>query len=290
MSNAINVAPAPEMSTSQTGVEEWRDITDPRVVPGRYQVSSFGRVRDLKRDIVFLQHTDRDGYLHISLARADGTIGGYSVHRLVAFAFLAAPEDPSYVIDHIDGNPQNNNADNLQWCSQMENINNPISLQRKKDAAQKRGPHKIRPVICVDTKQPFESVAKAAKAFGISPTSVAKSCKLDGLPVAGTVTTISGHTVYHFKYLEDWESGKVQQLRPIAHRNQPVRCTDEPEFEGDKRLFATVQEAADYFGITSSAVLRSCRRAAEGKPQRAQRKDWVVHHFEWYKPEEPKAD
>ena len=39
MSNEINVTPASEMSTSQTGVEEWRDITDPRVVPGRYQVS-----------------------------------------------------------------------------------------------------------------------------------------------------------------------------------------------------------------------------------------------------------
>ena len=288
MSGKDNVAPA--MSASQTGAEEWRFIEDPKIVPGRYQVSSLGRARDIKRGIIFSQHADRDGYLHINLTRTDGSISGYAVHRLVAFAFLPHPEDKTYVIDHIDGNPQNNCPTNLQWCSQLANVNNPITLERRYEAVKKRCKISQRPVICVDTGQRFDSVSKAADAFGISPTSVIKSCRLDGLPADGVVTKIDGRVIHYFKYLEDWISGKAQQLRPIAHRNQPVRCTDEPEFEGDRRYFETVKEAADYFGITTSAVLRSCRRAAAGKPQRAQRGDKLVHHFEWAQPETCKEE
>lgn len=42
------------------------------------------------------------------------TIG--SVHRLVAKAFLPNPDNLPEV-DHIDGNPSNNNVSNLRWVS-----------------------------------------------------------------------------------------------------------------------------------------------------------------------------
>lgn len=42
------------------------------------------------------------------------------VHRLVATAFVENPNNLKYV-NHIDGNGENNNADNLEWCTARDN-------------------------------------------------------------------------------------------------------------------------------------------------------------------------
>lgn len=49
----------------------------------------------------------------------------FSVHRLVAEAFIPNPYDLPEV-NHKDGNRENPNAENLEWCTRSQNINHAI--------------------------------------------------------------------------------------------------------------------------------------------------------------------
>jgi hypothetical protein len=101
-------------------VEEWKDIPG---FDGDYQVSTTGRVKSFKQHsegMILKQYADRYGYLKVVLLNG-GKPHYFTVHRLVAMTFLEKPEGKNEV-DHIDCNRQNNNVENLRWCSNTENL------------------------------------------------------------------------------------------------------------------------------------------------------------------------
>ena len=57
----------------------------------------------------------RDGYLLVAIKRKN-----YTVHRLVAQKFIPNPKSLPQV-NHKDGNRQNNNVNNLEWCDHINN-------------------------------------------------------------------------------------------------------------------------------------------------------------------------
>ncbi len=110
--------------------EIWRDIPG---YGGRYQVSTFGNVKsmnyaNLNRPQVLKPSKTTRGYSFVNLY-ANGVKRPWFVHVLVATAFLHRP-DGKREVDHIDGDPQNNDVHNLRWVTHRENLNNPISLER----------------------------------------------------------------------------------------------------------------------------------------------------------------
>lgn len=52
---------------------------------------------------------------------AKGIYVGYSVHRLVATAFIPNPKRLPQV-NHLDGNKLNNHVANLEWCDAYDNV------------------------------------------------------------------------------------------------------------------------------------------------------------------------
>lgn len=105
--------------------EIWKDVQG---YEGQYQVSNLGRVKSIKRKLAngrtvtekILNSSSKkktqDGYLMVALAGKT-----FRVNRLVATAFIPNPDNKT-VVNHIDGNKENNKADNLEWATISENM------------------------------------------------------------------------------------------------------------------------------------------------------------------------
>lgn len=161
--------------------EVWKVITD---FP-RYSVSSYGRVRNNESGLVLRQH-DHKGYKTVLLYDAFGASKRFSAHRLVAMAFLAAPSElECEQINHKDGCKTNNHANNLEWCTRSQN-------HRHSRDVLKNG---LRPVLCVETEQEYESVKKAAEESSSYIPNIVRACK--------SGTTAAG---YHWRYVKEDEN------------------------------------------------------------------------------------
>ncbi len=103
--------------------EEWKVISS----HPEYQVSNYGKVKrfipdKFNRELKILKMSkDRSGYFYVNLYNKQGK-KKYKIHRLLLLAFKPINNPELYQCNHIDGNKQNNNINNLEWCTGSENI------------------------------------------------------------------------------------------------------------------------------------------------------------------------
>lgn len=151
----------------------WRDIEE---FNGAYQVSDDGQVRNAKSGIVLCQKYAGSNIYYPIVVLCNGSkktrgdkpkyVRRY-VHRLVASAFVPNPHNKPEV-NHIDSNPNNNTAQNLEWVTRKENMRHAY----KDGKASKRKKKVIR-----DDGVVYESIAAAARSMGYDVSSMSKACR-----------------------------------------------------------------------------------------------------------------
>lgn len=98
-------------------MEEWRII---REFPN-YEVSNFGRVRQIRNNKIIYQKNHSQGYKQVTLYNKGRVYYRY-VHRLVAEAFIPNPNNLPF-INHKDECKVHNYVTNLEWCTPKYNAN-----------------------------------------------------------------------------------------------------------------------------------------------------------------------
>ena len=144
--------------------EIWKDIEG---YEGLYQISNLGRIR---KYIILRQFLSHKGYLTTQLSKENKS-KTFLVHRLVAKTFIPKIDGKNQ-INHKDGNKINNKVENLEWCTQKENINysqkiNSSYNDRNKEVQQFDKNNKLLAT--------YKSISDASRITGIKVSSISYS-------------------------------------------------------------------------------------------------------------------
>lgn len=85
-----------------------------------YSIKEDGQVLSARKGRFLTPHLNENGYLYVTLRRANKN-STRAVHRLVAEAYISNPDNKPFV-NHLDADRTNAHKDNLEWCTQSENI------------------------------------------------------------------------------------------------------------------------------------------------------------------------
>lgn len=126
-----------------------------------YSVSNTGLIKNDRTGTIQKQFI-RGSYLKVVLFPNRKNV---SVHRCVATAFVKRPTN-TIEVNHIDGDKQNNNAENLEWVTPSENHIHRVNVL-------KRG-YFGKEVYCVETNTVYRSAAEAQRRTGVCSHNISK--------------------------------------------------------------------------------------------------------------------
>lgn len=158
--------------------EIWKDIPG---YEGYYQASSLGRIKGKTRlvkhyqggNLVVKERTLKlntvGPYVSVLLSK-EGKHITFLAHRIIAALFVPNPDNKPNV-NHKDFNPYNNEADNLEWTTQQENITHSVNAGRNVKG-ETHGCHKLTEDQVRKIRSYDKSYKWLSEIFGVSYTSI----------------------------------------------------------------------------------------------------------------------
>jgi hypothetical protein len=145
-----------------------------------YAVSECGNVFKIKNGNTKKLRLGKNsnGY-RVAILRRFGKPVKYMVHRLVAEAFIPKPQGKD-IVNHKDGNKQNNHFANLEWCTVSENMQHAVdnglweASERHKESAAKiaKSKRKVTYMQALKMRELYDNdiktIEELAKLYGIS--------------------------------------------------------------------------------------------------------------------------
>ena len=190
-----------------TESEVWKDVVG---YEGLYKVSNKGNVFSVERlnlrgrkigGRILKPRYDKDGYVKVALYK-NGMVKHKRLHRLVAEAFIPNPNNFPQV-NHLDEVKDNNNVNNLEWCTREYNVNYGTAIERATQTQSKR-------VKAVNVKTgevlTFTSTVEAGNK-GYNRVTVSLACRGVYKNANGNLIGGDGHTYrgYRWSYIEGGE-------------------------------------------------------------------------------------
>lgn len=186
-------------------------IWKPAIVPndrkelyeGLYECSNIdGKIRDIETKKILPIRPNKGNYMRIDLRDKNGVRHTESVHRIIAATFCSNTKPDEYtVVNHIDGNPMNNDASNLEWTS------NKLNEQHKRNVLKPNmSPFRLIFTIKDNERIIFRNAKEVALCLGVSSKRIR-----EGLNTNIKAYKTKGYDLIGFKLneLKDIIAGKV---------------------------------------------------------------------------------
>lgn len=107
--------------------EEWKNILDDNGQKTQYYISNYGRLYASHQRKIKKHSISVNGYARYRLYYGNNITKNISEHKLVATYFLEQPTISSKnTINHIDGNKLNNYYKNLEYMTNLENMQHSV--------------------------------------------------------------------------------------------------------------------------------------------------------------------
>jgi len=239
----------------------------------KYEVSNLGRVRSLDykhtgETKVLRPILNRYGYLRINLYK-NSKLCSRSIHRLVAQAFILNPENKQQV-NHIDANKQNNIVSNLEWCTNLENMQHARDMgllkltdeQKKKRSEKQKG--KNHPFYgkhhTEETKRKLSESHKGKKISEETKKKLSEANKGENNPMYG-----KHHSIETKNKISNLRKGEKNPMYGMTGGKNPSAKKAICITTGE--TFDCIKEAGEKYDVCSSDISKCCtgKRKSAGK-------------------------